>query len=143
MNDKIRETYDVFYEKNEWKNIPRITKFKIQTLLKILKTINKNYPKTVLDVGCGTGLYSHIFRNLGFQVFGFDFSKKAIEQARKKYDIDFRILDGYALDYSVKFDLIFAKGFSPFNTDNFTKTNQLVDYWSKYLNNNGTILIIT
>ncbi len=39
--------------------------------------------------------------------------------------------------------MIFAKGFSPFNSDDFNRTKQLSDYWSRYLNNNGSILIIT
>lgn len=143
MTDKVQDKYDAFYDKDDWKHIQQITKLKLRVILKILKVLTKNNPGTVLDAGCGTGLHGLIFKDLGYQVYGFDFSKKAIQQARKKNNLDFRVLDGYALDYTVKFDLIFAKGFSPFNTNDFTKTNQLTDYWSKYLSDDGSILINT
>jgi ubiquinone/menaquinone biosynthesis C-methylase UbiE len=38
----------------------------------------------VLDVGCGTGLQSHLFRSLGYDVTGVDIAADLIEKARAK-----------------------------------------------------------
>ena len=44
---------------------------------------NKNLK--VLDVGCGTGTFTAMFLNLGFELYGLDISRICIEYARNKY----------------------------------------------------------
>ncbi len=81
MTDNIRDEYDKFYDRGDWKNTPQLIRLKLKVILKVLKVITKNNPQTILDAGCGTGLYSHLFSCLSYKVYGFDFSKTAIQQA--------------------------------------------------------------
>ncbi len=144
MGENIQEKYNKFYKNNDWKNLSFITKQKILVFFKILKTVTKANFKTIIDAGCGTGIYTYLLNHIGYKAVGFDFSYTAISLAKKKYeDLDFRDLNGFALDYTQKFDLIFANGFSPFNTTNFKNSTRLIDYWSGFLNEKGKILIIT
>lgn len=59
------------------------------------------YP-TLLDLGCGPGIYSELFYQAGYQVTGFDFSARSIEHAKKsasdkKMSINYLLKD-YAQD---------------------------------------------
>ncbi len=42
----------------------------------------------LLDAGCGRGYFLHLMRGLGFEVYGFDFSKVAVDLARKVYGLE-------------------------------------------------------
>lgn len=66
---------------------------------------------TVLDLGCGPGLYSELFAESGYQVTGVDFSKRSIdyakESARKKQlPISYLNEDYLEMELSETFDLI-------------------------------------
>ena len=64
--------------------------------------------KTILDVGCGIGLYSSIFAKMGFKVKGIDISTKSIEIAKKlPFEIDFEVADlnNY---HDGKYDIVFC-----------------------------------
>jgi len=144
MGEGVKTKYDDFYKDNDWKNISFITQKKTSVFLNISKVITKKEYNSVLDAGCGKGIYTFILNNSGYKAKGFDFSEIAIEQAKKRYkNIDYRKLDGFVLDYNEKFDLIFANGFSPFNTTDFIKSTKLIEYWKDFLNDNGTVLIVT
>ncbi len=41
--------------------------------------------KSVLDVGCGTGLFSYMIAKKGAKVTGIDYAKQAITIANKTY----------------------------------------------------------
>ena len=59
--------------------------------MKILKELNWK-SKKILDVGCGTGLFSHKVAKKGANVLGIDFSKDAITIAKNKFQhLKFRI----------------------------------------------------
>jgi len=138
------EYYNSFYKNKDWKGISVITKYKTKVFIKITKSIfNKNI-KTVVDAGCGTGLYSAILSFLGYNSFGFDFSETAIKQAKEKYEfIDFRKLDGANLSYNNEIDLFFAKGFSPFNTTDFENSTKVLNHWHSFLSDKGLVCLIT
>ena len=57
--------------------------------------------KKVLDIGCGTGIWSNLFRLHGATVTGIDFAPKMIGIAKKKYPgIGFAVADAGAIaDY--------------------------------------------
>lgn len=64
----------------------------------------------VLDVGCGTGNFLYWARKNGWQIFGFDFDKGAIDAAKKVFGIDTAEINdfsGYCRNHpDKKFDLI-------------------------------------
>jgi len=46
--------------------------------------------KTIIDIGCGKGTFTHLFKNKNNYVLGIDISETAIKIARERYpDIDF------------------------------------------------------
>ncbi len=69
-----------------------------------------DYP-SLLDLGCGPGLYSELFAESGYQVTGVDFSKRSIdyakESARKKQlPISYLKQDYLEMELTETFDLI-------------------------------------
>lgn len=65
---------------------------------------------SVLDLGCGPGLYAEILATKGHKVTGVDFSKRSIEYARnhaaeKKLDIKYLYQNYLEADFENEFDL--------------------------------------
>ncbi|MCP4392967.1 MAG: class I SAM-dependent methyltransferase [Alphaproteobacteria bacterium] len=66
---------------------------------------------SILDLGCGPGLYSEKLATKGHSVTGVDFSKNSIEYAKnqatlKQLDIDYIVENYLNLDFDNKFDLV-------------------------------------
>ncbi len=139
-----KDYYDDFYKNNDWKNYPLLNRLKLIVFIKIAQSFYKKDIKTVLDAGCGKGLNTVLLNHLSYKVKGFDFSKTAIIAAQKKYpDIDFRTMNGNDLKYNEKFDFIFAKGFSPFNTRDFENSTRVFNHWRNFLTKDGVIYAIS
>ena len=47
--------------------------------------LTPNKDLKVLDVGCGTGTFTAMFSNFGFELYGLDISGTCIQYARNKY----------------------------------------------------------
>ena len=67
-------------------------------------------PQSILDLGCGPGLYTEKLATLGHQVTGVDFSHNSIEYAKgqaqtKNLNIDYRCMNYLDLDFENQFDL--------------------------------------
>ena len=65
---------------------------------------------SILDLGCGPGLYCELFAQLGHQVTGIDFSKRSIQHAQKsateqKLEINYQYQNYLELEYREQFDL--------------------------------------
>jgi len=76
----------------------------------ISKHCNKSY-LNILDLGCGPGIYTEKFAELGHQVTGVDFSENSIAYAKKqakekKLNIKYICKNYLELDYENRFDLI-------------------------------------
>lgn len=68
-------------------------------------------PKKLLDLGCGPGIYTEQFNEMGFEVTGIDFSKRSIEYARNSADfkqkkIEYLYQNYLNIDYENQFDII-------------------------------------
>lgn len=71
---------------------------------------SENYPK-LLDLGCGPGIYAELFNNRGYQVTGFDLSKRSIDYAKvraKEKKLDIQYVEGNYIsdDFGSGYDLI-------------------------------------
>ena len=67
-----------------------------------------NYP-SLLDIGCGPGIYAEKFTHMGYGVTGIDFSKRSIDFARKSalsknLDISYLYQDYLELNLMKRFD---------------------------------------
>jgi len=67
--------------------------------------------KYLLDLGCGPGLYTQRFHDVGYTVMGIDFSERSIKYAEveatlSKADIRYRYMNYLTIDYEEQFDLI-------------------------------------
>jgi len=75
-------------------------------------------PRTLLDLGGGTGDHSLVFQELGFEPTLFDFSSVGVRRARQRGVREAICGDFFRHDFGGRtFDLVFAKGFSPLATD--------------------------
>lgn len=74
-------------------------------------------PGRLLDVGCGDGFWTSVFRELGFEATGVDLSPGGIEAARSAYPgIGFLVADADApLPFEAgSFDVVFCRAISHF-----------------------------
>ena len=101
--------------------------------------------KSVLDAGCGTGIFSIIFAKSGAsKVTGIDISDGSLETARSladKFDLkntEFRKEDMLALPFSDEyFDIVWAWGTVHHTTDPFKAIDNLI----RVLRKGGSILL--
>jgi SAM-dependent methyltransferase len=67
--------------------------------------------RSLLDLGCGPGLYAERFNSVGYAVTGVDFSKHSIEYATEqavlnKSDIEYHCQDYLTIDYAEQFHVV-------------------------------------
>lgn len=71
----------------------------------------QNRGNTILDIGCGSGEISYLFKDMGFKLVSLDFSKKALEIIKQKINSNVILHD---LDYghlpfcNQAFDIVWA-----------------------------------
>jgi len=97
----------------------------------------------VLDVGCGQGLFSYLFCKCGMKVHGIDMSEIGIRTATTRYGklgITFEATDMNAAVFPTKFDGIFVRSCSLYNTDDFAQTDEVTDHLLAYLKKGGVLI---
>jgi SAM-dependent methyltransferase len=72
-------------------------------------------PHSVIDLGCGTGLWSVAFAAIGSKVTGVDFSNASLAIARKMADrfnvsVEFNRADLFGFETSERFEVVFCNG---------------------------------
>lgn len=98
MYSKLAPYYDRLYTK---KNYNKECKF-----LKDVFRFCKIDPKTILDVGCGTGTHCSSLSDMGYGVHGIDISPEMIAIAKSKYpDGSFDVTDVREMNDVLKFDV--------------------------------------
>jgi SAM-dependent methyltransferase len=65
-------------------------------------------PKKTLEIGCGTGNYTAVFSERGYQITGIDNSEEMLEIARSKCNCNFLKMDIRNLSLPSKFDCCLA-----------------------------------
>ncbi len=100
--EKIRNDFDrlAFFEQPGWNHNNHYFSFLLNQL--------PSSGGTVLEIGCGTGEFSRMLADRGWQVCAIDLSPNMIEVARSysSPNIDFQIADVLQWDFSEKFDAI-------------------------------------
>jgi len=77
--DRIASGYDKWYETAEGRLFDMLEKRALRSLIGEVDT-----GENLLEVGAGTGWWSHFFSELGYRVTGVDFSPKMVEIANSK-----------------------------------------------------------
>jgi len=113
-------------------------------------------PRRILDVACGTGLYSVRLSQQGYEVWGCDADSEMIRQARQKAeslgaDVRFFIADMAELDLSDSpdsdeksgrlFDIVFCIGNSIVHLKNEDEVKRAVASMKKQLLPHGSLLL--
>ena len=90
--------------------------------------------KTILDFGCGSGLYAKHLIKKGAKVYGFDISKKMINIARKEAPkAILKVASGYKIPFNKKFDIVLAS----LVLDYFVDWNKVFNEIKKHLKKDG------
>ena len=123
-----------------------ITKKRIDKEIKFLTKLFKKYGtvKSVLDVGCASGLHTKALSDLGFEVYGIDYSKSFVEYSKKKHpSLKFEQQDMKNLKINKKFDAIICLATTiAYNDSNEDVINTLKGFY-KVLKKNGILIIET
>ena len=77
----------------------------------LLKEINHDKSKRILDVGCGTGRHAIELAKLGYKITGVDLSNSQLKRAKEKaasanVNIDFQLMDARYVNFVAEFDLV-------------------------------------
>lgn len=102
FSKEIADNYDNWYKSPLGTFVDEIERKVVMDLAKPQKN------EKVLDLGCGTGIYSLLFLNMGLKVTGIDQSDFMLEKAREKTnEINFIKADAYNLPFpNESFDLV-------------------------------------
>jgi len=100
--DKFGEYYDLTYRET-------MNYKKDCDILENVFKVFKRKPKSILDLGCGTGSHALILAKRGYSVAGIDISKVMIEKAnakagKEKVKIDFHVQDMRRMKLDREFD---------------------------------------
>lgn len=126
---QMAKYYDLFYKKKNYD--------KESTFLENL--INKR--KTILDIGCGTGLHMHYLEEKNYQVEGIDLNQGMLDVAKTR--VKGTLYQGNLLDFKPhkKYDAIISM-FAVFNhLTNEQELEEALLHWYEYLNTNGVLII--
>lgn len=114
--------------------------------------IQKNNPgaKTILDLGCGTGIHANLLASKGYNVIGVDFSEEMVDIANKKKQTTYKVNsdkliflqhDIRSLDLDTKFDVVISL-FHVFSYLTSNEDFQLgINTINKHLNISGGLAI--
>ena len=126
---EMAKYYVLFYKKKNYD--------KESTFLENL--INKR--KTILDVGCGTGLHMHYLEEKNYQVEGLDLNEGMLEVAKTRVIGSLYQVYLFVLHSKKKYDAIISM-FAVFNhLNNEQELEKAILHWYEYLNTNGVLII--
>lgn len=126
---KMAKYYDLFYKDKDYnKEINFITDL-----------INDR--KTILDVGCGTGIHMHLLESIGYEVDGIDLSKDMLDIADSR--VNGKVYQGNLLYYKInkKYDVIISM-FAVFNhLKSYEELERGIINSYNHLKDNGILII--
>lgn len=132
-NTKYKE--DNYFHYREWVYAPYISS--------LVSYCHLKPGSLILDVGCGQGLFSYLFRKAGMRVHGIDMSEIGIRTATARYGkpgLTFEATDVNAAAFPEKFDGIFVRSCSLYNTDDFAHKDEVTAHLLTYLKPEGVFI---
>jgi 2-polyprenyl-3-methyl-5-hydroxy-6-metoxy-1,4-benzoquinol methylase len=109
----------------------------------LVKKANLKAGCRLLDVGCGQGFFSWLFADFGLEPVGVDISVEAIRSAKRDYGFSgakFETGDALSLQYQDRYDCVFARGLSLYNSRGFKQTRDVTDALLAYLKPGGVMI---
>ncbi len=95
--------YNLFYRDKDYAK-------EVDYVDSLIKKYAKNKKKSILDVGCGTGIHALLFRRKGYRVVGIDKSTEMVNIAKSSVtendNIEFYTRDSTEFNLDRKFDII-------------------------------------
>lgn len=92
--DKVADRYDAWYETERGRVILEL---ELESALRIYRPVPGDL---VIDIGCGSGIFSRRWVELGARLVGIDQSREMIAIARSQDDQSiYRVMDMHTLDY--------------------------------------------
>jgi SAM-dependent methyltransferase len=134
----LKDFYNQMYSQDDYFNSRRwINKIYVKSLIR-----KSDIPRAsrLLDVGCGQGHFSYLFSKHGMEVLGVDLSEEGILYAQKHYEMEgphFMVCDAFAIPVSTKFDCVFARSLSLYNTDNVEQIRRITRILMEHLRKDG------
>ena len=138
QNKKLKKFYDKVYLKGDKKHF---TTYVLSAPTSDVKEVLKQIPwrsKSVLEVGCGTGLFAYNVAKKGGKVLGIDYSAKAIDLAKSQYshpNLNFQQIDVNHI--KEKFDVIVSIG----TLEHMDDPLYTLKLFKQHLNSKGYIII--
>lgn len=107
---EVRTAYDRIARKYHEKRKEKLIYNEYNEMPATLSLLKNIKGKKILDLGCGTGIYTKILKKRGAVVSGIDLSPKMIDIAKHHIKgVDFRVGSAYRLPYeSGTFDMVLA-----------------------------------
>ncbi len=97
-----------------------------------------------LDIGCGSGFFTNLLNDIGFNACGLDFDMDKIKSACKKYSADFLLGDARNPPFHPEtYDFILSRGLSTFYPDITAKTSDQREVLLNLLKTDGILVFIT
>jgi SAM-dependent methyltransferase len=133
--DNYAKYYNLLYKDKDYK----VEADHVQSLI---AKFGGKAAKTLLDIGCGTGMHAYHMAQLGYQVTGLDNAQEMINQAlaKKIPDADFEVGNATSFSLGKKFDIVT----SLFHVLSYQTTTQnaldMIKNASAHLNENGLFI---
>lgn len=134
------EYYHSYLQDDYFNNRKRINEIYVKNLIRKSGLINTS---SILDVGCGQGHFSYLFHKYGMNILGIDLSETGISSARKNYErngLHFEVINAYRIPESYKFDCVFTRSLSLYNTDDLQQIRDITKHLIGHLKKNGVFI---
>ncbi len=106
------------------------------------RILKRNKIRSILEVGCGSGLYLFSLKKAGFDIEGLDISKEMLDIARKnKPKVRLYLKDMSNFKINKRYDAILCLNSSLILLPNFKLIEKTIRNISKHLSNGGLFLI--
>jgi ubiquinone/menaquinone biosynthesis C-methylase UbiE len=135
----MASSYDDFYCKTDFRHFKQDHVY-VQMLCSFLTDLRH---RSVLDVGCGRGYWSHLFHECGVgRVVGVDLSQTGLDVARREVPAcEFILADAKQLQFADNtFDMVFCQGLSEYNTADLAKAQSVGQELLRCLKDTGLLV---